>query len=202
MFKPTVEMRGAAVPGVQRIIFDVSEAIYVKEYREIRTQYLGFYWGQNEGEGSLTAACDSGRYSIVNIAFLSQYGNGQTPQINLAGHCDPRSRGCVNLSTDIKHCQSKGIKVLLSIGGADGNYGLSSDADAGKVADYIWNNFLGGQSSSRPLGDTVLDGVDFDIEKGGPHYDTLARKLSQYSQRGKKVYLGAAPQCPFPDQFI
>ncbi|KAM5555527.1 acidic endochitinase-like [Rosa sericea] len=160
------------------------------------------YWGQNGGEGTLTAACDTGRYRIVNIAFLSQYGNGQTPQINLAGHCDPRSNGCVKVSTDIKNCQNKGIKVLLSIGGGAGNYGLSSDDDAGKVADYIWNNFLGGQSSSRPLGDAVLDGVDFDIEKGGPHYDALARKLSQYSQRGRKVYLGAAPQCPFPDQYV
>ncbi|BBN69709.1 chitinase A, partial [Prunus dulcis] len=82
------------------------------------------------------------------------------------------------------------------------NYGLSSDADANSVADYLWNNFLGGQSNSRPLGNAVLDGIDFDIEKGGPFYAALARRLSDYSKRGKKVYLSAAPQCPFPDQYL
>ncbi|KAB2599514.1 acidic endochitinase-like [Pyrus ussuriensis x Pyrus communis] len=125
--------------------------------------------------GALTATCNTGRYRIVNIAFLSQLGNGQTPQINLAGHCDPASNGCQKVSTGIRNCQNQGIKVLLSIGGSLGN-------DARGVADYIWNNFLGGQSNSRPLGDAVLDGVDFDIE------------------RGRKVSLSAAPQCPFPDQ--
>lgn len=50
-------------------------------------------------------------------------------------------------------------------------------------------------------GDAVLDGVDFDIELGTPHYAALARRLSEHSkQSGKKVYLSAAPQCPFPDQ--
>ncbi|PKI66215.1 hypothetical protein CRG98_013383 [Punica granatum] len=57
---------------------------------------------------------------------------------------------------------------------------------------YLWNNFLGGRSSSRPLGDAVLDGIDFDIEGGtGRHWDDLAR-----------VYLTAAPQCPFPDALV
>ena len=162
------------------------------------------YWGQNEGEGTLTSTCETGLYSIVNIAFLSKFGNGQRPQIDLAGHCDPASNGCQKVSNGIRACQSKGIKVMLSIGGGDGSYTLSSSDDATSVADYIWNNFLGGSSSSRPLGDAVLDGVDFDIEVGGgeSYYAALARKLSQHSQRGKKVYLTAAPQCPFPDRYL
>ena len=60
-------------------------------------------------------------------------------------------------------------------------------------------NFLGGQSSSRPLGDATLDGVDFDTETGsGQLWDDLARALSGFSQQ-RKVYLAAAPQCFFPD---
>ncbi|CAB4270172.1 unnamed protein product [Prunus armeniaca] len=160
------------------------------------------YWGQNGGEGSLTDTCNTGKYQIVNIGFLSKFGNGQRPEINLAGHCNPASNGCQGEGAGIKNCQSKGIKVMLSMGGGAGNYGLSSDADANSVADYLWNNFLGGQSNSRPLGNAVLDGIDFDIEKGGPFYDALARRLSDYSKRGKKVYLSAAPQCPFPDQYL
>nr|2GSJ_A Chain A, protein PPL-2 [Parkia platycephala] len=160
------------------------------------------YWGQNGGEGTLTSTCESGLYQIVNIAFLSQFGGGRRPQINLAGHCDPANNGCRTVSDGIRACQRRGIKVMLSIGGGAGSYSLSSVQDARSVADYIWNNFLGGRSSSRPLGDAVLDGVDFDIEHGGAYYDALARRLSEHNRGGKKVFLSAAPQCPFPDQSL
>uniref|UniRef100_A0A803L9B0 chitinase n=1 Tax=Chenopodium quinoa TaxID=63459 RepID=A0A803L9B0_CHEQI len=90
---------------------------------------------------------------------------------------------------------------MLSIGGGDGSYSLSSSDDARGVADYLWDHFLGGQSNFWPLGDAVLDGIDFDIELGTPHYQALARRLTEHGkQSGKKVYLTAAPQCPFPDQ--
>ncbi|KAJ0098568.1 hypothetical protein Patl1_20283 [Pistacia atlantica] len=68
---------------------------------------------------------------------------------------------------------------------------------------YLWNNFLGGKSAKRPLGNAVLDGIDFDIELGSTRfYDDLARYLKGYSKPGKKVYLSAAPQCPFPDRYM
>ncbi|GLT59009.1 hypothetical protein SLA2020_318580 [Shorea laevis] len=89
---------------------------------------------------------------------------------------------------------------MLSIEGGAGSYSLSSDDDANSVADYLWN--LGGHSNSRPLGSAILDGIDFDIERGDRHYAALARKLSSYSQQGRKVYLMAAPQCPFPDYYL
>ncbi|CAK9134356.1 unnamed protein product [Ilex paraguariensis] len=164
---------------------------------------IAIYWGQNGNEGTLAETCATGNYRFVNLAFLATFGNGQTPMINLAGHCDPYSNGCTGLSSDIKSCQAKGIKVMLSIGGGAGSYSLASSEDARQVATYLWNNFLGGQSSSRPLGEAVLDGIDFDIEGGtGEHWDELARYLSGYSRRGKKVYLTAAPQCPFPDAWV
>ncbi|GMY23774.1 acidic endochitinase-like [Fagus crenata] len=114
---------------------------------------IAIYWGQNGNEGTLSETCATGNYDFVNIAFLPTFGNGQTPVINLAGHCDPYSNGCTTLSTDIKSCQAKGIKVILSIGGGAGSYYLTSIEDARQVANYLWNNFLGGKSSSRPLGD-------------------------------------------------
>ncbi|XP_052211340.1 basic endochitinase-like [Diospyros lotus] len=161
------------------------------------------YWGQNVGEGSLRDTCATGKYRIVNLGFLSNFGNGRTPVLNLAGHCDPPSGGCQKLSSDINFCQSRGIKVLLSIGGGDGSYTLSSADDAANLATYLWNHFLGGQAKFRPLGEAVLDGIDFDIELGGVlHYATLARKLAEHSRGGRKVYLSAAPQCPFPDKHL
>ncbi|PKA55765.1 Acidic endochitinase [Apostasia shenzhenica] len=170
---------------------------------------IAVYWGQNDNEKTLAETCASGYYGFVILAFLCVFGNGQTPQLNLASHCDPSSNGCIGLSSDIKSCQAKGVKVLLSIGGGAGSYILTSKDDARQVATYIWNNYLGGRSSSssspRPLGDAVLDGVDFDIEGGSPnHYDDLARYLSAYSgpQGKKKVHLTAAPQCPYPDAWV
>ncbi|XP_059650973.1 acidic endochitinase-like [Cornus florida] len=164
---------------------------------------IAIYWGQDGNEGTLAKTCATGNYEYVNIAFLATFGDGQAPLINLAGHCNPSSNGCIGLSSDIKSCQAKGVKVILSIGGGAGSYSLTSADDAWQVATYLWDNFLGGKASSRPLGDAVLDGIDFDIELGtDQHWDDLARFLSAYSYKGKKVYLTAAPQCPFPDALV
>ncbi|KAL0308563.1 UNVERIFIED_CONTAM: Acidic endochitinase [Sesamum radiatum] len=114
---------------------------------------ISIYWGQNGNEGTLADTCATGNYGFVNLAFLATFGNGQTPMINLAGHCDPTVNGCTTLSSDIKSCQAKGIKVMLSIG--------------------------------EQLGAT-----------------TLRRLRMPGSKKGKKVYLSAAPQCPFPDAWI
>nr|CAB3478919.1 unnamed protein product [Digitaria exilis] len=164
---------------------------------------IAIYWGQNGNEGTLEETCATGLYKFVNVAFLPTFGKGQTPVLNLAGHCNPATNGCTGVGADIKSCQSMGIKVFLSIGGGAGSYGLSSRADARNVSRYLWNNYLGGKSESRPLGDAVLDGIDFDIETGvSLYWDDLARALKSYSKRGyksKPVYLAAAPQCPFPD---
>ncbi|KAL9328056.1 hypothetical protein ACSQ67_003059 [Phaseolus vulgaris] len=104
---------------------------------------IAVYWGQNGNEGTLAEACATGNYEFAILAFLPTFGNGQTPMINLAGHCDPYSDACTKLSSDIKSCQAKGIKVLLSLGGGAGSYSLASPQDARQVATYLWNNFLG-----------------------------------------------------------
>jgi chitinase len=178
-------------------------AIAAAQFLGAEAGSISIYWGQNGGEGTLAETCATGNYKFVNIAFLSAFGNGMSPVINLAGHCDPTNNGCASQSSDIKACQSSGVKVMLSIGGGAGDYYLNSSQDAKNVATYLWNNFLGGKSSSRPLGDAVLDGIDFDIEGGTPlHWDDLARYLKGYSNSGKRVYLTAAPQCPFPDAWV
>ncbi|XP_043693765.1 hevamine-A-like [Telopea speciosissima] len=166
---------------------------------------ITIYWGQNGYEGTLNETCASGNYAYVNLAFLYKFGGGQTPEINLAGHCNPDSGGCTIVSNQITYCQSLGLKVMLSLGGGSGNYTLTSNQDVKDVAEYLWNNYLGGQSSSRPLGEAVLDGIDFDIEMGSTEYwDKLARYLWKYNKQGskKKVYLTAAPQCPYPDKYL
>lgn len=91
---------------------------------------------------------------------------------------------------------------MLSIGGGVGSYSLSSKEDAKNVSLYLWNNFLGGQSSTRPLGKAKLDGIDFDIEQSALYWDDLASYLNEYNKFNKMVYLSAAPQCPYPDAHL
>ncbi|GKC11547.1 hevamine-A-like protein [Tanacetum coccineum] len=123
--------------------------------------------------------------------------------INLSGHYDPYSNGCTNLTTNIISCRAKAIKVMLTIGVALGSYCLTAVADAKQIATYHWNKLLGGSSSTRPLGDTVLNVIEFDNEGGTTeHWCDLAKYLSGYTSEGKKVYLTAAPQCPFLDAYI
>ncbi|XP_038875419.1 acidic endochitinase-like [Benincasa hispida] len=164
---------------------------------------IGVYWGQGRSEGSLIDACATGNYQIVNIAHLNSFGTGQNGPLNLVGHCDPTTGDCTKLSKDIKSCQALGIKIFLSIGGGAGSYTLNfTDDDATDDALYLWNNFLGGESSSRPLGDAVLDGIDFVVawDPSSKHRDKLAKALMKYKEQSKnKFYLSAAPECPFPD---
>ncbi|XP_006658497.1 acidic endochitinase-like [Oryza brachyantha] len=164
-----------------------------------RTGRITVYWGQTSSEGGLREACASGLYSTVIISFLTDFGGGHY-KLNLAGHAWSA------VGPDVKYCQSRNVLVLLSIGGGMGKYSLASRADAKAVADHLWNVYLGGSSTSRPFGDAVLDGVDLDIELGSSaHYDDLARYLKAYSGRkpaGRKVWLTAAPQCPFPDRLL
>lgn len=92
---------------------------------------------------------------------------------------------------------------MLAIGGGIGNYSLASKADAENVATYLWNTYLGGKSNSRPLGEASLDGIDFDIELGSvDYYEDLVNYLVAYSNRGRKVCITGAPQCPFPDAHL
>ncbi|KAL6541536.1 hypothetical protein OROGR_011022 [Orobanche gracilis] len=164
---------------------------------------IAIYWGQDGREDSLNKTCATGKFSYVNIAFLSTFGDGQKPLLNLAGHCnpDPSVNNCGFIGREIKACQKLGIKVMLSIGGGAGTYNLTSSNDAKKLSDYLWKNFLGGVSSTaHPLGDAVLDGIDLDIEQGLPdYYQYLVGHLRSHK---RKVIISGAPQCPLPDRYL
>ncbi|KAA8520704.1 hypothetical protein F0562_015024 [Nyssa sinensis] len=168
---------------------------------------ISVYWGHGEhdniDEGTLAQACESGNYEIVVIGSVYKFGNNQTMEINLGNHCYPDDQGCAALSSQIEYCQSLGVKVFVSIGGAQAN--LTSEWDCTVVAYELWSKFLGGKSADRPLGNAVLDGVDFYVE-GSPtrntsYWGVLAKELLVWS-RETKVYLSATPQCVFPDYYL
>ncbi|CAM0153079.1 unnamed protein product [Urochloa decumbens] len=158
---------------------------------------IAVYWGRHKDEGTLREACDTGAYTTVLISFLSAFGHG-TYTLDLSGH------PVAGVGDDIKYCQSKGVLVLLSIGGQGGEYWLPSSQSAADVADYLWNAFLAGGRAGvpRPFGDAQVNGIDFFIDQGATeHYDELARRLYGYNKyyRGGGITLTATPRCAYPD---
>ena len=187
------------------------------------------YWGQNSAgivnpdrskwEGPLIDYCD-GTYDIINLSFLNIFPSDtrnpssfKPPTLNFAYHCEQTFDGypfllnCPDIGRDIQQCQQRGIKIVLSIGGATGPYGFVSDAEARNFATTFWNMFLGGSAAGipRPFGTgIILDGVDLDIEAGSNvGYPAFIGALRDLYQTGSKRYLiTAAPQCPFPDAYL
>lgn len=161
---------------------------------------IAVFWGRNKAEGTLREACDTGTYNTVLISFLSGFGRpgGGAYALDLSGH------PLAGVGDDIKHCQSKGILVLLSVGGpaaAGYSYSLPTPQSAADLADHLWSAYLNGSRAGvrRPFGDAALDGVDLYIDRGGggaaDRYDELARRL-----RGRGVAtLTATVRCAYPE---
>uniref|UniRef100_A0ACD6A786 Uncharacterized protein n=1 Tax=Avena sativa TaxID=4498 RepID=A0ACD6A786_AVESA len=156
-----------------------------------KTGQMTVFWGRHADEGTLGDACNfHGIYTTVNMCFLNVYGHGKY-SLDLSGH------PLAGVGDDIKHCQSLGIPVFLSIGGA---YGLPTNQSVLDLADHLWYSYLGGDREDvpRPFGDARLDGIDFFLEPGGvggeDHYDALARDLASKPA----VRLTATPRCAFP----
>lgn len=162
-----------------------------------RVLEVGVYTDQTSNQGSLLDGCATGNYQIINIVFVISLGWAQTPEIELTNHCNSSTiSSCAQFGEEIKSCQAMGIRVLLSIGGGAAKYNLNSTEPI-NFAEYLWNNFLGGQSNSRPLKEAVFDGVDITNERGSwDNWSKLGDELGKlYKKQGKKFYLSAAPQC-------
>ncbi|PBL00884.1 class III chitinase [Armillaria gallica] len=179
------------------------------------------YWGQNSYGAThsdtanyqqrLSFYCNDDAIDVFPLAFLNVFfGTGGLPSINLANTCNNVDNttfpgtalpDCSLLATDIATCQAKGKIVTLSLGGATGSVGFSSDAQAVQFANTIWNLFLGGTSDTRPFGSAILDGVDLDIEGGtSSSYPAFVNELRTLATgASKRYYITAAPQCVFPD---
>ncbi|XP_054789513.1 LRR receptor-like serine/threonine-protein kinase EFR [Prosopis cineraria] len=100
--------------------------------------------------------------------FLSTFGVSQTPKLNLGIHCHPDGDTCTVFGSELNASQSQ---WLLNI------FGTTSPRES---------------SDSRPLGNIVLDGVNFDIKtSNGKHWDKLARALKNFDQQ---LILSVAPQ--------
>lgn len=179
---------------------------------------VAYYWGQNSVGGSdtqmnLSNYTEDNHGDIFIISFVHVFfGKGGVPSMDIVHSCDEGTNFpgtellyCPQLGNDILASQQKGKKVILSLGGATGEYGFTNDTQAIEFADQVWNVFGNGLSATRPFGDAVVDGFDLDIEQGnGKGYSAFVKRLrSHFTYDTTKNYIiTAAPQCPLPDKYL
>ncbi|KAJ3022108.1 UNVERIFIED_CONTAM: Chitinase 1 [Siphonaria sp. JEL0065] len=175
---------------------------------------------EDENEKPLAYYCDQGFYQTMNIAFLYSFGG-------LDGHwgLDLASWGRItktaggtflngnniaadptmflSIGDDIKHCQSLGVKVVLSIGGDKASpYDFIKGAGV-QVGNMIYNTFLGGNATHRPFGNAVFDGIELDIEKTRPGYtEEMISLLQTIKKLSPSTLLSAVPQCYLNDETV
>ncbi|KAJ4476685.1 glycoside hydrolase family 18 protein [Lentinula aciculospora] len=203
------------------LLFALGLLIGIQAYDGSRYDNVVAYWGQNSYGATHTDVvnyqqrigyyCGDDAVDVFPVAFVDVFfSTGGLPSLNLANTCNPTDNAtfsgtllpdCSALASDIETCQAAGKLVTISLGGANGGVGFSSDAQGTAFAQTIWDLFLGGSSSTRPFGAAVLDGVDLDIEGGGgtgyAAFVTEIRSLA--SGASKQFYITGAPQCVFPD---
>lgn len=199
-------------------LLTLSASSVVSAFQASANTNVALYWGQNSAGGTSTQArladyCDNEATDIVLLSFLHVFfGTDGLPEMNFASACDDGTLfsgtgllQCPTIAEDIKTCQSKGKKVILSLGGASGSYGFTSDSQAEEFAQTLWDLYAGGSSDTRPFGDSIIDGFDLDIEGGSTvGYVAFSKKLRELfnSDSSKDYYITAAPQCPIPDYFV
>ncbi|KAL7961257.1 glycoside hydrolase family 18, chitinase [Trichoderma compactum] len=170
------------------------------------------YWGATNNEvDDLSHYCTSSAgIDIVILSFLDIYGaTGNIPSGNMGNSCFVGTTGvpqqCDQLASAITTCQSAGIKVILSLGGAASSYSLSSQSQATAIGQYLWNAYgnSGNTSVQRPFGSVFVNGFDFDIElnAGSQYYQYMISTLrSNFASDPKNTYyITGAPQCPIPE---
>ncbi|KAJ2382631.1 Chitinase 1, partial [Coemansia sp. RSA 2559] len=97
--------------------------------------------------------CKDAIEDVIVLAFMNGFPN---IQLNFANACETTFDGstllhCPSMATDIQYCQSQGKAVILSMGGASGAYGFSSDSDGKAFADTMWDMFFKGKAAQRPF---------------------------------------------------
>lgn len=146
------------------------------------------------------------------LAFLQSFGynRNDVPSGAIGQSCFITNAGegqnCDTLASAITTCQSKGVKVILSLGGAIGSYALSSKDEATTIGNNLWKLYGNPGSADvrqRPFGKAFVNGFDFDLEqsRGNEHYPAMITALRSNfgSDPRNSYYITGAPQCPIPE---
>ncbi|KAJ3070717.1 Chitinase 1 [Rhizoclosmatium hyalinum] len=161
---------------------------------------------------SLAFYCDQGYYQVMNLAFLSDFGGGAGNWgLDFASRGSFYMRNGLALSSnnlpvdpapflaigkDIQHCQSLGIKIILSVGGDKSSPYDLIRGDGVLYGKVLYDTFLGGNGKVRPFGSAILDGIELDIEKTRPGYsDEMVAMLKTIKRLSPQSLLSVVPQC-------
>lgn len=137
----------------------------------------------------MSTYCDMPNVDMLTLSFVNSAPDGKgVPGTNFAGHCgadvtfvvDNVSTNllmsCQSIWEDIPVCQGKGVKIMLSIGGAydptTSDYTIPDDATATAFANFLVGAFgpkLPSWTGPRPFDPpsgppNVIDGFDIDVE--------------------------------------
>lgn len=174
------------------ILFQLSKLVQSKQ--------IAAYWGQSSSQEPLAYYCEQGNLDVAIIAFVNNF-SGDLLSFNFGNACDSSS-SCATIANDINKCQSLGVKVLLSIGGAVGDYGLT-DTEASNFASLLFQNF-GPEGTVFP--GAQIYGFDLDIENGSTTgYTKLVTELKNKfaeASNAKHILVSASPQCVYPDAYL
>ena len=121
----------------------------------------------------------SDNYDLIVLAFADSAGAGSvtfTP--------DPAAGSEAQFIADIKAKQAKGKKVIISIGGQNGNVDLGSTANT--------TNFV--NSMAGIIRKYSLDGFDIDLENGMNATNMISAMRQLRSQFGSNFIITMAPQ--------
>lgn len=119
---------------------------------------------------------------MIAVSFVNTYGY-RPLHIDLGQYqCDVpaaeglSTTGCQQIASDIGYCQSKGVKVLLALGGCvdkecGGDYTFQTSQQANDTASAVWSTYLSSTnnasvpagSTERPFGTAYFDGVVLDV---------------------------------------
>ncbi|KFY26601.1 hypothetical protein V493_03992 [Pseudogymnoascus sp. VKM F-4281 (FW-2241)] len=192
------------------------------------------YWGQSGG--SLRSYCETADTDYIPLGFINYFpaqGNGW-PGSNYASSCwaeryeapgyrgvdNPRNNHllttCPQMAQDIQYCQSKGKKMLLSLGGGYKTYALTGKEDGEDFAEFLWAAYgpkTDEWTGPRPFDPlpgsegegiaTIVDGFDFDIEfpdsDKSAGYIAMINKLRSYFPEDREFLITGSPQCVVND---
>ncbi|KAG8408714.1 hypothetical protein J3458_019732 [Metarhizium acridum] len=181
---------------------------------------LNAYWGQTGGR-FLRDICDSG-VNYATVSFINnspEHGDGY-PGSNFGANCagevyikDGKNTkllsACTFIQRDIPYCQSKGVKVLLAIGGAPlpgiSDYDVSSEEKGVEFAEFLYNAFGPYKSSwtgprpfdKSPTEHVSIDGFDLDLEDRSTKFSNkpYIAMVNWWRQQSHKMFITAAPEC-------
>ncbi|KAI1433726.1 glycoside hydrolase superfamily [Xylaria sp. CBS 124048] len=191
------------------VVWLISVPCTFAAYEPSDSNNVAVYWGQNSAGGAntqrqLIQVCESAKdVNVILLSFLTSPSN-LNEGLNFAASARPTEQ-------DIIACQTEHNKTLiLSLGGAiaDNAWAFADADQAGSVAKRIWDSFGPASQTEpsiiRPFGSASVDGFDLDFEAPFSNMHLFAQQLRTFMDQdtavnGRKFYLSAAPQCPFPD---